>query len=208
MIKVAIIEDDTGIRESLAVLVNMGSGFRCLNTFSNVEAALKALPGSWPDVLLMDINLPRMDGIEGVSKLKAMRPQLQVLMLTVYADTEKIFDSLKAGASGYLLKQTSPAEILEAIQEVHSGGSPMSSTIARKVVRHFQQQPVLNEAENLSKRELEILEHLAKGFQNKQIAQALGIEFETVRSHLRRIYEKLHVNSRTEAVIKFLKREK
>jgi DNA-binding NarL/FixJ family response regulator len=204
MIKISIVEDDGGIRESLAVLVNMGEGFRCISTFASVEAALKMLPQEWPDVLLMDINFPRMSGIDGVAKLKALRPELQVIMLTVYADDEKIFKSLKAGANGYLLKQTPPAEILEAIAEVHRGGAPMSGQIARKVVHHFQHQSA--DTEKLSKRELEILNHIAEGYHNKEIAQKLDIAFETVRTHVRRIYEKLHVSSRAEAVVKYLNR--
>lgn len=205
-IKVSIVEDDARIRESLASLVNMSEGLTCISTFSNVEAALKSLPQAWPDVLLMDINLPRVSGIEGVAKLKAMQPTLQIIMLTVYTDADKIFKSLKAGASGYLLKQTPPAEILEAITEVSRGNSPMSGPIARKIVEHFQQQPTCSEADKLSPRELEILNYMSQGCHNKDIAQKLGIGFETVRTHLRRIYEKLHVSSRTAAVMKYLQR--
>src|SRR5688572_24282380 len=133
-IRVAIVEDDTGIRESLNGLLNLAGDFKCIGAFSNVETALKMLPMDWPDVVLMDINLPKMSGIEGVAKLKTLRPALQVLMLTAYADNDKIFESLKAGANGYLLKHTPPAEILAAIKEVQSGGSPLSGAIARKVV--------------------------------------------------------------------------
>jgi DNA-binding NarL/FixJ family response regulator len=205
-IKVAIVEDDDGIRSSLTALIKTAEQFQFLNSYPDVESALKDLPRNWPEVLLMDINLPRLSGIEGVAKIKALRPSLMVIMLTVYADNEKIFQSLKAGANGYLLKQTPPEEILEAIADVHRGGSPMSSPIARKVVDHFQRQAACPEAENLSKRELEILNYLAEGCHNKEIAQKLGISYETVRTHLSRIYEKLHVNSRTEAVLKYLKR--
>lgn len=205
-VRVSIVEDDAGIRESLAIVINGSDGFRCLSTFPNAELAAADLPQNWPDVVLMDINLPRMSGIDCVAKLKAMRPALQVIMLTVYADNEKIFRSLQAGASGYLLKQTPPAEILSAISEVLRGGSPMSSAIARKVVMHFQQTPPASPAEGLSRREQEILDLLARGDHNKQIADKLGITFETVRTHLRNIYEKLHVNSRTEAVLKYLGR--
>lgn len=204
MIKVSIVEDDAGIRESLAILINGAPGFRCINTFANAEAALKQIPLDWPDVILMDINLPKMSGIELVAKLKAMHPTIQVIMLTVYADNEKIFKSLKAGASGYLLKQTPPNEILDAITDVQRGGSPMSNSIARQVVLYFQQRPPANETENLSKRELEILGHLAKGYQYKEIADTLSLSVLTVRAHIRNIYEKLHVHSRTEAVVKYL----
>jgi DNA-binding NarL/FixJ family response regulator len=202
-IRVSIVEDDAGIRESLAILINGSVGFRCISTFANAETAMKLLPVDWPDVVLMDINLPNMSGIECLSKLKALRPALQIIMLTVYADNDKIFDSLKAGASGYLLKQTPPVEILAAIVDVHRGGSPISSSIARKLVQHFQQQRS-STAEALSGREIEILEVIAKGHHNKEVAELLGISVETVRSHLRHIYEKLHVSSRTEAVLKYL----
>ncbi len=204
-IKVSIVEDDAGVRESMSVLINGTNGFRCISAFPNAEMALKKLPLDWPDVVLMDINLPEISGIECVSRLKAIRPTLQVLMLTVYMESEKIFKSLTAGASGYLIKQTPPAQILEAIAEVHRGGSPMSSSIARKVVQYIQQQGTsAEETANLSKREHEILAQLAKGFQYKEIADMLGISVLTVRNHLRNIYEKLHVRSRTEAVVKFL----
>jgi DNA-binding NarL/FixJ family response regulator len=204
-IKVAIVEDDAGVRESITVLINGTPGFKCISAFPNAETALKQLPLNWPDVVLMDINLPEISGIECVAKLKAIKPALQVIMLTVYMDNEKIFKSLMAGASGYLIKQTAPVQVLDAITEVHRGGSPMSSQIARKVVQYVQQQGTTSEeTANLSKREYEILSHLAKGYQYKEIADMLGISVLTVRNHLRNIYEKLHVRSRTEAVVKFL----
>jgi DNA-binding NarL/FixJ family response regulator len=204
MIKVSIVEDDTRIREGLNFLISASSGFTCISTFGSAEAALKQLPQAWPDVALMDINLPKMSGIECAAKLKALHPALQIVMLTSFEDDELIFNSLKAGASGYLIKQSEPAEILAAITDVHKGGSPMSSSIARKVVVHFQRQAPDNEAGNLSKRELEILNLLSKGYQDKKIADLLSISEATVRSHLRSIYDKLHVQSRTEAVVKFL----
>jgi len=204
-IKVSIVEDDAGVRESMAILLNGTGGFRCVSTFPNAEVAMKELPAQWPDVVLMDINLPEISGIECVSKLKVIRPTLQVIMFTAYMENEKIFKSLMAGASGFLIKQTPPAQILEAISEVHRGGSPMSSQIARKVVQYIQGQGSnADETATLSKRELEILTHLAKGYQYKEIADMLGISVLTVRNHLRNIYEKLHVRSRTEAVVKFL----
>src|SRR5262245_50818500 len=138
-IKVCIVEDDAPLRESMSILLNGSGQFKCIATFPNGEAALKQMPMDWPQVVLMDINLPKMSGIECVSKLKEMRPELFVIMLTICGDEDQIFESLKSGASGYLLKTASPGEILEAITEVHSGGAPMSSTIAHKVVRYFQQ---------------------------------------------------------------------
>lgn len=205
--KVAIVEDDTGVRESLAVLINGAAGFRCSGSYPNAEAALKQLPESWPDIALMDINLPQMSGIDCVAKLKSVRPELRVLMLTVHVDSELIFKSLKAGADGYLIKQTSPAEILDALADVLRGGAPMTNTIARKVVLFFQQQGAMDdETASLTKREHEILTHLAKGYQYKEIADSLGITLLTVRTHIHHIYEKLHVRSRTEAVVKFLGR--
>jgi DNA-binding NarL/FixJ family response regulator len=205
MIKVSIVEDNKRVRESLAIVIDGADGFSCVKTFPNAEEAIKHLPNEWPDVLLMDINLPAMAGIECVTKLKALNPKLQVIMLTVYLESEKIFQSLVAGASGYLIKRTSPAEVLEAINEVHRGGSPMSSEIARKVVEYVQQtKRPAGESTHFSPREHEILTCLSKGFQYKEIADTLSISVPTVRTHLRNIYEKLHVRSRTEAVVKFL----
>ncbi len=209
-IKVAIVEDNTKVRESLTALISGSDGFRCVGSFPNAETALAKLPSDWPDVVLMDINLPKMSGIECVSALKALRPALQIIMVTVYLENEKIFQSLVAGASGYLIKQTPPAEILEAIADVHRGGSPMSSNIARKLVQYVAQvAQVTKPAEKmeLSPREHEILCLLAKGYQYKEIAESLTISVETVRTHLRNIYEKLHVRSRTEAVVKFFEQK-
>ncbi|MGI8967207.1 MAG: response regulator transcription factor [Limisphaerales bacterium] len=206
-IKVSIVEDDSSFRESLAILINGSSGFSCASSYPNAETALKQLPREWPDVVLMDIHLPQMSGIDCTMKLKTMRPELQVIMLTVYVDTEQIFKSLQAGASGYLLKQSSPVEILESIKDVRRGGAPMSYMIARKVVQHFQQKSSSSETENLTKREHEILTHLAKGFQHKEIADALSSSILTVRAHILNMYEKLHVRSGTEAVMKFLGKE-
>jgi DNA-binding NarL/FixJ family response regulator len=203
-LKLAIVEDNSALRESLGVLIQGASGFSFCGGYPNAEVALKKIPFDWPDVILMDINLPKMSGIELVAKLKEMRPQLQILMLTAYEDDEQIFNSLMAGANGYLLKETPPSEILDAVLDVQRGGAPMSNSIARKVVHHFQQKKPKNETENLSKRELEILTHLAKGYQCKEIADLLTISVMTVRNHLHNIYEKLHVRTRTEAVVKFL----
>jgi len=206
-IKVSIVEDDARLRENLSNLISTADGFQCLNSCHNAESALNTIPRQWPDVVLMDINLPKMSGIECVSKLKELRPALHIIMVTMYVDEDKIFDSLKAGASGYLIKKTAPEEILEAIRTVYSGGAPMSNTIALKVVQFFKaERPSSDETRNLTPRELEILTQLAKGYHYKEIASALFISVETVRTHLQHIYEKLHVRSRTEAVVKFLGR--
>ncbi len=203
MINVAIVEDEDEVREGLAVLINGSDGFRCVQRYSSAEKALPEIVKNKADVVLMDINLPGMSGIECMRQLKAHQPDLPIMVLTVYDDDEKIFESLKAGASGYLLKKTPPVKILDAIVELYNGGSPMSSRIARKVVQTFQAtSPSSEEAENLSKREHEILLYLAKGYRYKEIAEALFISIETVRTHLRNIYEKLHVRSRSEAVLK------
>lgn len=207
MIKVSIVEDDSRIRESLAVLIDGGENIRCISTHGTAEEAVVQIPIKKPDVVLMDINLPKISGIECVRKLKAVMPKLQILMLTMYEDDELVFQSLIAGASGYLVKRTSPAELLQAIEEVHSGASPMSGKIARTVVEYFQKlQSASPQDENLSKREQEILDLLVKGYRYKEIADALSISFETVRSHLKNIYDKMHVHSRTEAVVKYLRR--
>jgi DNA-binding NarL/FixJ family response regulator len=206
-IRVSIVEDDDGIRESLAVIVAGSEGFRCVSRHRSAEDALRDLPAAKPDVVLMDINLPKMSGINCVRKLKELLPSTQTLMLTVYEDNDSIFDSLAAGASGYLLKRTPPARLLEAIDEVHKGGSPMTTSIARRVVQSFQTMGrSTREEENLTPREEEILSYLAKGYRYKEIADQLFISVETVRSHLHRVYEKLHVRSRTEAVVKFLRK--
>ena len=206
-ITVSIIEDDRRVRESLAVLVNGADNIRCLSTHATGEEALQEIGRQRPDVVLMDINLPGVSGIECVRKLTAQMPKLQILMLTMYEDDEKVFQSLVAGASGYLVKRTSPAELLRAIEEVHTGASPMSGKIARTVVEYFQKlKTVSPQQQYLSKREEEILNLLAKGYRYKEIADALSISFETVRSHLKNIYDKLHVHSRTEAVVKYLRK--
>jgi DNA-binding NarL/FixJ family response regulator len=203
MISVAIIEDIKEIREGLQMLIDGSDGFVCSNTFSNAEDAITNLPILNPDVVLMDINLPGINGIEAVRILKPKCINTQFIMSTVYEDNDSIFESLKAGASGYLLKKTAPIKILESITEVYNGGSPMSSQIARKVIASFQQKNSIKESEILTQREKEILTLLSKGLRYKEIATELYIGFETVRSHTRNIYEKLHVQSRTEALNKF-----
>jgi DNA-binding NarL/FixJ family response regulator len=213
LIRVALVEDDPEVRANLAALIEESPGFRCVGQFSDGATALQELPATQADVVLMDINLPGMLGTECVRKLKAITPRLPVLMLTVYDDSEQIFKSLMAGATGYLLKRTPRAKLIEAIREIHSGGAPMSRQVARRVVQFFQQieqMPATSrpmpELGSLTKREREVLACLAKGFAYKEIADQLKISFETVRTHLRTIYDKLHVHSRTEAVLKYLGR--
>lgn len=202
-IAVALVEDNDGLRDSLSVLLNGTPGFKCSGSYRTAELALKAIPSVQPDVVLMDIHLPKTSGVACVRELKATLPQLRILMLTVFADQEHIFDALKAGASGYLSKRTAPGDLLKAIQEVHVGGSPMSSEIAARVVEYFNQQGSVRLVEvNLSPRESEVLDLLARGYSYKEIAHQLEIAFDTVHWHIRKIYEKLHVRSRGEAVAK------
>ena len=202
-INVAIVEDIKDIREGLVYLVKASDGFNCTASFSNAEDALTGLPDSDVDVVLMDINLPGKSGIECVLELKQQRKDIQIIMLTIFEDEENIFKSLQAGASGYILKKTSAAQLLEAVKDVYNGGSPMSSQIARKVVAAFQKSSdEINSEENLSSRETEILSYLSKGYRYKEIAERLFISIETVRTHIRNIYDKLQVHSRTEALLK------
>jgi DNA-binding NarL/FixJ family response regulator len=204
-ISVSIVEDDPGVRGTLAKLINSSPGYRCVSQHASAENALEEIPKLKPDVTLMDINLPGLNGVECVRRLKPLLPATQVIMLTVYQNTENIFNALTAGATGYLLKQTPPGELLDAIRDVNAGGSPMSSHIARKIVQSFQHPaPAARETEMLSQREAEVLELLAKGFLYKEIAEKMGVTYATVHTHIRHIYEKLHVRSRTEAVAKHL----
>ena len=205
-IKVAIIEDDAWIRENLAARITQSQGFVCAGTYRTGEEAIERLPAQSPDVVLMDINLPKMNGIECVRRLKGLVPSAQILMLTVYEDSDKIFNSLLAGASGYLLKRTPQAEILDAIADVHRGNSPMTGHIARKVVQYFNQRGGIGtEMEKLSNREREVLDHLARGVPYKEIASELSVSIDTIRAHIKGIYGKLHVHSRGEAVAKYLR---
>jgi len=202
-IKVSIVEDDLDISEALKTILNGTLGFRCVSTHSSGDDASAGLPVDKVDVVLMDLSLPGMSGIECTRRLKERRPKLLVMILTVHEDAEKIFQSLEAGASGYILKKTPPAEILEAIQELVNGGSPMSPAIARKVVQAFDRtEPVVAEVERLSIAERAVLDLLLRGERYKAIAEALNISAHTVRNHIHRIYEKLHVRSRREAVEK------
>ena len=206
-ISVSIVEDNDQLRATLARVLNRADGFRCLSHYANAEDALKDLPRVRPDVVLMDINLPGMNGVQCVRQLKALLPEIQVMMLTVYEDTENIFNALAAGASGYMLKRTSSKELLEAIQDVQRGGSPMTMHIARKVVQSFQHSAASAQStENLSEREQQVLDLLSQGLMYKEIAEKLAISYETVHTYIRRIYEKLQVRTRTEAVAKFLRR--
>jgi DNA-binding NarL/FixJ family response regulator len=206
-ISVSIVEDNDQLRATLARVLNRADGFRCVSHYANAEEALKDLPQVRPDVVLMDINLPGMNGVQCVRQLKALLPQIQVMMLTVYEDTENIFNALAAGASGYMLKRTSSKELLEAIQDVQRGGSPMTMHIARKVVQSFQHAATTAQpTENLSEREQQVLDLLSQGLMYKEIAEKLAISYETVHTYIRRIYEKLQVRTRTEAVAKFLRR--
>ena len=201
---IAIVEDDESLRGILTEII-AASPWRLVNTFSNAETALEGFAKSCPEVVLMDIQLPGMSGIECVAKLKALHPEVLVLMVTVYDNNERIFEALAAGASGYLLKRDAPAKLLEALDDLLAGGSPMSGAIARKVVQHFQKDPPTRNVEHkLTPRETQILELLVKGSLYKEIAWDLGIGFETVRSHIDNIYNKLHVRTRTEAVVKYL----
>jgi RNA polymerase sigma factor (sigma-70 family) len=204
---VSIVEDSDKLRETLVRVLNRADGFSCVSQYANAEDALKDLPQAKPDVVLMDINLPGMNGVECVRQLKKIAPEIQVMMLTVYEDTENIFDALAAGASGYMLKRTAGRELLEAIEEVKRGGSPMTTHIARKVVQSFQRSAAAEaQTESLSEREQQVLDLLSRGLIYKEIAEKLGISYETVHTYIRRIYEKLQVRTRTEAVAKFLRR--
>jgi DNA-binding NarL/FixJ family response regulator len=204
MTKIAIVEDNKVIRESLMEFAQADPECRCVCACATAEEALKMIPKHEPEIVLMDIQLPNMSGIDCLAQLKRLLPSVHVIMVTVYEDTERIFKALRMGACGYLLKRCSPEEVIAAIREVRQGGAPMSREIARKVIVSFQE-PVkaAAEVEDLSPRELEILELLAGGFPNKTIADRLGLTDGTVRWHLRHVYHKLHVRSRTEAALKF-----
>ena len=205
-IKVAIVDDDEDIRTSLAALIRRAPDLKLAGDYPNAETALQEIPLHPPDVVLMDINLPGMKGVECVRQLKAVLPSVQFLMLTVYEDSDSLFKSLKAGASGYLLKRTAAARLLEAIRDVHAGGSPMTPQLARRVVQFFSKSAEGDSpTPNLTPGEMEFLDQLAKGYAYKEIADRMKISIDTVRSYVRTVYEKLHVHSRTEAVVKHLR---
>ena len=205
-IKVVIVDDDDGIRASLAALIGRAPALRLVGDYADADAALKEIPRRTPDVVLMDINLPGINGVECVRQLKGSLPAVQFLMLTVYEDSDSLFNSLKAGASGYLLKRTASARLLDAIRDVYDGGSPMTPQLARRVVQYFSrsgdgESPVAR----LTPGEKDFLDQLAKGYAYKEIADRMTISIDTVRSYVRTVYEKLHVHSRTEAVVKYLR---
>jgi len=206
-IKVAIVDDDEGIRTSLLSLIRRTSELKVTGHYPDAETALKEIPGCLPDVVLMDINMPGMNGVDCVRQLKEQLPQVQFLMLTVYEDSESLFNSLRAGASGYLLKRTASSKLVEAIRDVHAGGAPMSPQLARRVVQFFSKPTKeASELTKLTPGEREFLDQLAGGYAYKEIADRMNISIDTVRSYVRTVYEKLHVHSRTEAVVKYLKR--
>lgn len=203
-IKLAIVEDLEEVAEGLSEFIRMDDSLLLLATYRTAEAAALELPLIKPDIVIMDINLPGITGIECIKQVRRTNTTMQFMMFTVYENNDQVFEALKAGASGYLLKKTPPAQIIESIKELHNGGSPMSATIARKLVTIFQEQPKgpNNEAAVLTPREKEVLECLAKGMLYKEISDELGISFHTVRQHIRTIYEKLHVQNKTEAINK------
>ncbi len=209
-IHIAIVEDQDAVREGLRLLVDRSPGLRCEHTFSDAESALEQITNSASDVfdvILMDIGLPGISGVDATSRIKAVAPGMQVVMLTVFEDPERIFASLEAGATGFVLKSAPPAELLAAIQDVHTGGSPMSSPIARRVVERFQQRESAGAAgAGLTPRETQILEFVVRGHRFKEIAESLAISHETVRTHVRNIYEKMQVRSRAEASFEYFRR--
>jgi DNA-binding NarL/FixJ family response regulator len=208
MITISIVEDQRDMRESLVEWLGSAPGLRCIGAHASAEDALRNIPAENPDVVLMDINLPGMNGIQCLSRLKEILPNTQVLMLTTYDQGDMIFDSLRAGANGYLLKNMTREELVNSVQQVRAGGAPMSLQIARKVINHFH--PTKKPApgiEQLTNREHEILKLLAKGFMYKEIADHLSISMSTVRTHISAVYQKLHVQSRTEAAMKLVGRQ-
>jgi DNA-binding NarL/FixJ family response regulator len=208
MISVAIVEDDARVRHSLLSILGQARGVCCVGAYPNGEEAVEGLPALRPEVVFMDINLPAMDGVECVRRLVERIPEARILMLTVHEDSDAIFNSLAAGAKGYLLKPPRAADLIAAVHDVFAGGAPMTSVIARKVVQSFKAAgPSPREAENLSPREVEVLELLVRGLAYKEIAADLGISYSTVHTHIQRIYDKLHVQSRSHAVAKYLRVE-
>ena len=204
IIRVAIVEDNKTTREGLEKIINLSSNCRCICTCSTAEEALRVLPQQKPEIVLMDIQLPGMSGVECLTKLKELLPSVQVIMVTVYEDPDRIFRALRMGASGYLLKRTAPENVLNAISEVQQGGAPMSGAIARKIVTYFRDQENVNsEVEKLTAREREVLDLVVLGFSNKEIADRLAVTLDAIRWHLKHIYLKFHVHTRTEAALKY-----
>lgn len=210
MINVVIVEDNNVIREGLAALINGTPGYSCIGAFSDCESFIDKLNSIPADVVLMDIGLPGINGIEGVKVAIRMKSDINILMLTIYEDSDKVFDALCAGACGYLVKKTPPAKLLEAIRDVHEGGSPMSSTVARQVITAFKETKNISANDygyELSEREKEVLSRLADGYNYQEIANSLFISVDTVRHHIRNIYKKLHVHSQSEAVAKAIRKK-
>lgn len=204
MVKIAIVEDNKTTREGLETMINLSPDHRCVCICETAEDALRFLPKHLPEVVLMDIQLPNMSGVDCVARLKELLPAVQIIMLTVYEDPDRIFRALRAGASGYILKRSTPEQVLDAIRDVQQGGVPMSAEIGRKVIAYFQTQTATSaEMEKLSPREREVLELVVHGFSNKEIADRMGVTLDAIRWHLKHIYHKLHVHSRTEAALKF-----
>lgn len=205
-VSVAIVEDDAPLRSSLAGILQRAAECRCVGAFASAEEALREIPALSPQVVLMDINLPGMDGVQCVRRLAELMPKTQILMLTVHEDTDTIFESLSAGAAGYLLKPVRAAELLTAVKDVYAGGAPMTSNIARKVVQSFKRagaEP--DDGKQLSPRERDVLDFLVKGYSYKEVAEQMGISYSTVHTHIEHIYQKLHVQSRAQAVAKYLR---
>jgi len=205
-IRISIIEDDSPTREILTEIITSSPDLELVSQYERCDAAIKTLPGEGPDVVLVDINLPEINGVEAVRQLKPVMPKTQFLMLTVYEDAEHIFAALAAGATGYLLKSTRRGELLEAIRQIIAGGSPMSSGIARKVVQSFSYVQARTDLDGLSPREQSVLALLSKGYLYKEISESLGVSGPTVNTYIRRIYDKLQVHSRTQAITKFLQK--
>ena len=204
MTTIALVEDTASVRQTLMRWIDETPGYRCVGDFSTAEEALAEIPKLQPDVVLMDIQLPNLSGIACTVRLRELLPKIQIIMVTVYRDYDKIFKALKAGACGYLLKRCPKEELIKAIAEVRAGGAPMSAEIARRLVESFHEPTGdLNDKERLSRREEEVLDLLCHGFSNKEIGDRLNLTTETIRSHLKRIYERLHVRSRTEAAMKY-----
>lgn len=209
MIKVGIVEDNKTLRDGYETLINRTPGMQCVCTCMSVGDGLKNIPKVNPDVVLMDIQLPDGTGIECTAKLKELLPDVQIVVVTVYADSDRIFQALQAGASGYLLKRATPKRIIEAIQEAQEGGVPMTPEIARKVIGQFRSQAeTASEVENLSPRETEVLQYVMHGLSNKEIADRMSVSVHTIKWHLKHIYDKLHVRSRIEAVLKYKNKKK
>lgn len=209
-ITVSIVDDDSGIRSSIASLVRRAKSLELLGDYSDAESAIEEIPTRIPDVVLMDINMPGKNGVECVRQLKPMLPRTQFLMLTVYEDSDMLFNSFKAGACGYLLKRTAPARLIESIQEAHTGGSPITPQIARRLVQFFSSSSKTSEdtlVARLTANEREFLAHLSNGYTYKEIAESMKTSIDNVRSYVRAVYEKFQVHSRTEAVVKYLRAE-